>query len=215
MKKKLLALSMVATIFVTGMAFGAGGFTNIRVQMNSLKVYVNGKQVTSPNIVYNGTTYVPLRAVSEGLGQAVDFNASTKTVNIGEFKAEENPNVLDPKASQLKTPVSVAELEYSITFREDSIGTVYADVTYTNNSKYTLGSFQLKALKKDTNEKSYYGSYDTILPGETSPKFTGFGPKTKNESDLEILEIQYTLVDSSGKKTYVSYDTKLKIYKVY
>ena len=215
MKKKCLLLLMVATVFATGMVFGAGEFTNIKVQMNSLKVFVNGKQVTSPNIVYNGTTYVPLRAVSDGLGQAVDYDAVKKVVNIGEFKAEDS-NVLDPKKTTLNTPVSVDELVYNIRINPpDSIGTVYMEATVKNNSKYALGSYQIAFLNKETNERGYLSMYGTLLPGETSPKFDTFGPKSQNINDIQILGINYSLVDSNGKKTYVDYDAKLKTYKVY
>lgn len=51
----------------------------------------------------------------------------------------------------------------------NSIGTVYADVTYTNNTPYPVTSYQLTVLLKDSNEKQYYSCYDTVLPGETSP----------------------------------------------
>ncbi len=216
MRKKLLAMMLIAAVFVSGMAFGSSNFTTIKVQLNSLKVFVNGKQVTAPNIVYNGTTYVPLRAVSEGLGQAVQFDGSAKTVHIGETgEPEGNSQVLDPKQSQLKTPVTIEDLAYKLTIQPpNSIGTIYVDATYTNNSKYTLGAFQIIYLDKSKNEKRYLFNHDTVLPGETSPKFDTFGPSSGRESDIEVLEIKYTLVDKEGKRTWVDYDAKLKIYKV-
>ena len=37
-----------------------------------------GKQV--PVFLYNGTTYVPVRAISEAMGMDVSFNSATRTV---------------------------------------------------------------------------------------------------------------------------------------
>ena len=39
-----------------------------------------GKQV--PVFLYNGTTYVPVRAISEAMGMDVSFNSATRTVQL-------------------------------------------------------------------------------------------------------------------------------------
>lgn len=87
-------------------------------------------------------------------------------------------------------------------------------MTYTNNSKYAISGFTLTALLKDSNEKTYYSCYDTVLPGETSPNFESFGPKTLNKNDVEFLECQITITDSQGNTQYITYDYKLKSYRV-
>jgi hypothetical protein len=69
-------------------------------------------------------------------------------------------------------------------------------------------------LLKDKNEKAYLSNHDTVLPGETSPKFDTFGPKSLNTSDIEILKYDITVANKDGSKTSFEYDNKLKQYDV-
>ena len=54
----------------------------IDVAKNPVTVYVDGQTVNADNFILNGTTYVPLRAVSESLGAEVLYDGSTSTVQI-------------------------------------------------------------------------------------------------------------------------------------
>jgi hypothetical protein len=60
----------------------------IKVTMNSIKLVVNGKSVESDNFIYDGTTYVPLRQVTEMLGKQVLWDDATRTVKIDGGLAE-------------------------------------------------------------------------------------------------------------------------------
>lgn len=54
----------------------------IEVLVNSISLYVNNKQVAVDNFIYNGTTYVPLRAVAELTGMKVDWNNDEKRIDL-------------------------------------------------------------------------------------------------------------------------------------
>nr|WP_315025063.1 stalk domain-containing protein [uncultured Aminipila sp.] len=58
------------------------GNIKIEVPMNQKYIYVNQKKVFTDiaAIVQNGRTYLPLRAVMEALGYAVDWDSNTQTV---------------------------------------------------------------------------------------------------------------------------------------
>lgn len=60
----------------------------IKVTMNSIKLVVNGKTVQSDNFIYDGTTYVPLRQVSEELGAQVSWDDATRMVRIDKEPSE-------------------------------------------------------------------------------------------------------------------------------
>lgn len=111
-------------------------------------------------------------------------------------------------------PVTLEELPMNITILEpDSIGQRYIEATFTNNSKYAIKGFDVTILLKDKNEKSYLSNYDTIMPGETSPKFETFAPDTGKSEDIEYLEYQISVVKEDGTTVYLTYDAKLKTYK--
>ncbi len=113
-------------------------------------------------------------------------------------------------------PITIEQLPIAITIKNpDSIGTVYMDATYKNNSQKNIVGFTATVLLKDINETTYLSSYDTVLPGETSPNFNTFGPETLNKDDIQILEYEITIANADGSETYITYDCKLKTYDIY
>ena len=74
-------------------AFGAQVKRTIEVIYNSVNLTVNGTKVNADNILYNGTTYVPLRAVADALGKDVGWDQATYTASINDvgFKDTEVP----------------------------------------------------------------------------------------------------------------------------
>lgn len=68
------------------------GKKTIEVDYLDIKLVVNGKEVTPKDVngnvvepfAYNGTTYLPVRAVGEALGKTVRWDGETKTVHLGE-----------------------------------------------------------------------------------------------------------------------------------
>src|SRR5574343_1231874 len=55
---------------------------SIEVVLNSVKVQIDGENLNANTILYNGTTYLPMRAVAEAVGKDVEWNQSTMTANI-------------------------------------------------------------------------------------------------------------------------------------
>jgi hypothetical protein len=139
-------------------------------------------------------------------------------------KQKSNPVIEQPKEEVAKSeikenvnnepPLKIEQLPLDIKFREpDSIGNVYMDATYTNNSNKNIVGYNTTVLIKDTNKTTYLMTYNTVLPGETSPKFNTIGPKTKNMDDVQILKYEITIANNDGTKTNIEYDNKLKQYK--
>lgn len=46
-------------------------------------MYSNGKDYVPTSLIYNGTTYVPLRFFAESMGQPVDYKNETQTIYVG------------------------------------------------------------------------------------------------------------------------------------
>ena len=74
---------LVAILMVSGV-FAAGVKKNIEVLFNSVNLTVNGNKVNAETIVYNGTTYVPLRATADMLGKEVGWDQKTNTASIND-----------------------------------------------------------------------------------------------------------------------------------
>lgn len=91
-KAMALALSAVLVLVLSVSALAASGLVkDIRVQMGGIQVIVKGKPLemkdatgaTVEPIIYNGTTYLPVRAVAEAIGMEVNWDGNTNTVSLG------------------------------------------------------------------------------------------------------------------------------------
>jgi endonuclease YncB( thermonuclease family) len=84
--KKLLRFFVVGIIvlaFLAGTAIGRTT-TTIEVVYNTVNITVNGQKIEADNILYNGVTYVPLRAVAEALNKEVGWDQDTMTASIND-----------------------------------------------------------------------------------------------------------------------------------
>lgn len=80
--KKFTIIALCLTILLSSVTYAAGYQQNILANFNTVILNVNGKAVNSGNILYNGTTYVPIRATAEALNCKVNWNNDTKTADI-------------------------------------------------------------------------------------------------------------------------------------
>jgi len=94
MKKRIQGIIigfLTATLLSGITVWAATGSQSISVTYRNIKLYVDGALITpkdvSGNIVepfiYNGTTYLPVRAVGEALGKQVDWDGDTSSVYVG------------------------------------------------------------------------------------------------------------------------------------
>lgn len=91
---------MVLGLLITAMAIPAlaAGVKTIEANYMDIKLVVDGVPVTPKDasgkavepFVYEGTTYLPVRAVGEALGKGVKWDGETKTVYIGEIPGKVN-----------------------------------------------------------------------------------------------------------------------------
>lgn len=87
MKKKAVVLGLVGAMALgTCTVSAANGTKNISATFRNIKIVVDGKEVSTSAepFIYNGTTYLPIRAVGEAVGKEVTWNAGTNTVYLGE-----------------------------------------------------------------------------------------------------------------------------------
>lgn len=103
------------------------------------------------------------------------------------------------------------EIPYDITILPpDSIGTVYLEATYTNNTDYPILGYDMQVHLKDSNDITYLMNYDTVMPGETSPTFESFGPESLDYNDFEVIKLSIKVRLPNGNDMYIDYDFKLQ-----
>ena len=130
MKKKVFFAIMVAvTLFsVTMSAVAASQLAEIKAYLNhGIKIVLNGQpwQPTQTPITYQGSTYLPLRAVGEALGAEITWDGATQTVGIstaGAQPAERYDAILEFPAD--KYPTVAAHIASAILAGESAVCTI-------------------------------------------------------------------------------------------
>lgn len=79
MKKMILGVLFAASLLQPVSCLAS---ETISVEKNAVQLYVDGKKLETDSFLYQGTTYVPIRAVSEGLNANVQYNGQTSSANI-------------------------------------------------------------------------------------------------------------------------------------
>lgn len=82
-----------AAVLVSGVTYAASTTTLYDVISNGIKIVVDGQKLnptdangnTVEPIIYNGTTYLPVRAVANALGKAVYWDGPNYTVYLGDM----------------------------------------------------------------------------------------------------------------------------------
>lgn len=96
---KYFILGMIVMAFMTtavAPALAASTTKQISAVFSNIKIYVDDVLIQPKDaqgnaiepFIYNGTTYLPVRAVSEALGQAVTWDGKTSSVYIGQHDSE-------------------------------------------------------------------------------------------------------------------------------
>ncbi|HKL09948.1 MAG TPA: stalk domain-containing protein [Clostridia bacterium] len=95
MMKKFLSVFLVMVILISGISYAGVSSEYVEALTNSINIVLNGEIVEGNNLLYEGTTYVPLRIMSEMIGGVVSWEGETRTASIALNRSdlsEENSN---------------------------------------------------------------------------------------------------------------------------
>ena len=172
---------------------------DIPVMFNNIKIVVDGKELKTDKepFIYQGTTYLPVRAVGEAVGKNVTWDAASKTVILGETeqkeqeKEPEQPKETtsddDSRLGKLasKPSTNVNNMKIQCTGVRESAGYIdgiEVDFKFTNNSDFEQ-TVWLDSLK--VNNKDVEGSLYTKILGDRSETYR----LTIEDSDLKSAGI--------------------------
>ena len=199
-QKKVLALTGML-VLGAGACVAANALNEEIVALKSYEVNIkyngeiqtmydaNGKQVFP--IMYEGTTYVPVRAVSNIFGVAVDWDGETQTVLLGENDEWRKITVEDIQYSKSKWFPGTLNLEHEgvkydsgyKSEREDGRNLAFPAMELKLDNKSTQLSFKVisEAPVKD-------GEVDLkVTVKDLDSKATIYEGKMKSNSDLDVL----------------------------
>lgn len=84
--KKVILAVVCMLAFSASTVLASTAVRSITVYYQDIKMYVDGQRVTTSAepFIYNGSTYLPVRAVGEALGENVYWDGATNSVYVGE-----------------------------------------------------------------------------------------------------------------------------------
>lgn len=131
MKDKLkgLLLGIFIGSLITGGSVMAANYTSIKVVIKSMGIYFDGTKKTSAKaIIYNGTTYVPVRSVSDAIGKTVGL--VNENLYIG---TQPNKQITEDEAIELVfEKIKNDAIKYNLHFMIDG----------TENNKHVIRVFE-------------------------------------------------------------------------
>ncbi len=164
MKKRLQGLIagvLIGTLLTSGVVFAKQISETAELFYNNIKIFIDGGEIVpkdaNGNVVepftMNGTTYLPVRAISNAFGKDVEWDGETQSVYIGKKDHTKPDNYLDRiQYTTFDKTNNATNTLYKI---NGSI-TDYIGNTYTNGMlfyTYTQSLFQVpNAIENDSDE---------------------------------------------------------------
>lgn len=182
-RMKDVCMGAVAAALIVGAAptaYAKVADMDIPVMFNNIKILVDGKELKTDKepFIYEGTTYLPVRAVGEAVGKNVAWDAVSQTVILGETEQKETEKELeqpeetasdnDSRLGKLSSKPStyVNNMKIQCTGVRESAGYIdgiEVDFKFTNNSDFEQ-SVVLQSL--EVNNKEVEGYLHTIILGD-------------------------------------------------
>lgn len=214
--KKRLVFIFVGVLLLSSVIFAASIRKNITVDYMGIKVVVDGKEVVMGKdlagnkiepFAYEGTTYLPVRAITEALGKTVQWDDATKTVFIGDGAiSPAQGSVVDllEITEPFSTDNAMTKINYSLA------GVEYKNIVYFKSFLYRQGHANFNLEGKYTNLTAKLGAnkagttirFDFIGDGKLLQSYDVISGQLPldvnlNVTGVSLLEIKYEVTSKN------------------
>lgn len=146
------AIVFAGTLTLTSVIYGATLTKKIEVTYNNIKLYYNNSQkiMAQEPFSYNGSIYLPVRAVGELVDKNIEWNGSTNSVYVSDKGAA----IPDTSIKQLQSEVAsknfeIAKLNAEKSILEAKVKELEANVKDTNTKGNTTATLKYLEEKFD------------------------------------------------------------------
>ncbi len=196
--RRVITLAL-ALILLVGIALPAGAASGVMKELKAyvggITIYLDGKlnvpvnangDVVEPMIV-DGTTYLPVRAISNMLGEEVAWDSATRSIYIGEPPAKGSVGVqiqdIEQYGSEQIIGVGENAKYYSLGEIHTPFNSIIRSYTY-NKPKYDV------VWKLDSEYKSIDGMFDVAY--------------TDLDDGQKLAKVEFYSVDRYGAETLIA-----------
>lgn len=215
MKKRLQGITagiLIGTTLTSGIVFAKQASETINVMYDNIKILIDGKeyQPTDANgntvelFIYNGTTYLPVRAIANAFEKEVGWTAETMTVSLGSQKFEwlNKQSHIDYQPEYCSSS-EFTLIDNGIRLYQSGGGTWHENdvfpkqtVTYKINGDYS--KFVATLYNNESNgsgtKVTFYGDNKKVL--HSVPALSSNTPKIDIEVDISNQKILYIEVQN-------------------
>src|SRR5690554_7193049 len=84
MKKKMIIISVIGMLLLSGVTFAKGQYKTIEAYFDVIALQINGQANDKPinSMIYQGSVYLPIRSIGEAMGGEVTWNSTKRAVEI-------------------------------------------------------------------------------------------------------------------------------------
>ncbi|MCL1905896.1 MAG: stalk domain-containing protein [Clostridiales bacterium] len=123
--KKIIStclIFMLSLLLFVSPGFALSAKKTMEVTYNNIQLIINGIRVVPRDVngtvvepfIYNGTTYLPIRAVSEALGKSVEWDGATQTVYVSDrpilnIQEQGTPLAQTPQQTPAQPPTDIQQ----------------------------------------------------------------------------------------------------------
>ena len=193
--KGVIAGLLVGSTIAGGGVWAATGMQTIDVSFSDIKIFMDGEQIdpkdangqTVEPFIYNGTTYLPVRAVGNAIGKEVSWDGVNKVVYLGAKpgNVENWLNVCGPYQYKAGQEYRLENNEYfTMSGQKYTNGFVLGDhayqaeALYNLNGKYNSVSFTVGHIDGSSDKNVKMNIYlDGIIAYEKELKYDDVAKK--------------------------------------
>jgi hypothetical protein len=154
MKKTIkgFVLGVIITTMLMSTVFGAQVKKTIDVIFNSVNITLNGEKSDTDNFLYEGTTYVPLRAISEIFGKEVGWDGDTNTASIYDKETDDEKLIKEIGDSIKFTKEEIGEAIKAVETDFDFLASTLTKIWYNEKESDKFTKLYLKYGNGSVNE---------------------------------------------------------------
>ena len=213
MKKEIkgfIAGALSVSLLSAGVSYAAGWLENISVVKNSTTISANYQPVNADNFIYNDTTYVPLRALTESLGCVVMWNEETRDISVNNAPLD-NAKLAARALSNLD---SIESSNRVLSSTNDLLSTAFGasiDGVLGNDRLFVLSEDMQKAKDGDLKLRNYFKNIVPLKYFVENNRLINIDPNTINNI-FDSMDKQLSEMDDSLQALTVfnSYDLRTK-----
>ena len=202
MKKRLQGLIagvLIGATLTRGMVFAKNIQETIDAVYMNVKLVIDGEEIVPKDVngnvvepfIYNGTTYLPVRAIGEAFNKDVHWDGETATVYVGD--------IVKPSKEVYLYDKPYLECGISSEFKAGKRGTAW----YDEDVKNYVG-FDLNDSEEISKDKYRFSNYVTYALNGLATKVKGTFKAPKFNYNMKHAEYQVNFYNEGGKLLYQS-----------